>query len=255
MTFATRLAYEGVGKHFGGVDVFDDVSFTIAPATITALIGPNGAGKSTLINLTSGVFRADRGRILKDGVPLDGQRPAAALGRSLARTFQDVRVFGTLSVIENVLVAMPGQIGDAPWRLFGSRWLGDERGHRAAALALLEQLGLAADAERPAADLPFGTQKLIALARAVATGADTLLLDETTTGLELTRIPLVMTFLRGLRAAGRTILLVEHNMDVVADVADAVVVLHGTVIASGAANSVLRDDAVIREYLGRIYDA
>jgi ABC-type branched-subunit amino acid transport system ATPase component len=255
MTSTTRLAYEGVGKHFGGIDVFDDVSFSVAAGTVTALIGPNGAGKSTLINLTCGVFPPDRGRILKDGVPLGHGRPSQALDRSLARTFQDVRLFGTLSVIENVLVAMPGQIGDAPWRLFGTRWLGDERRHRAAAMELLEVLGLAADAERPAGGLPFGTQKLIALARAVATGADTLLLDETTTGLELTRIPLVMACLRDLRAQGRTILLVEHNMDVVADVADQVVVLHGRVIASGSADSVLHDDRVIREYLGRIYHA
>ncbi len=255
MTSTTRLAYEDVGKHFGGVDVFDDVSFSVAAGTVTALIGPNGAGKSTLINLTCGVLRPDRGRILKDGVPLEHQRPSDALRRSVARTFQDVRVFATLSVLENVLVAMPGQIGDAPWRLFGSRWVGDERRRREAALQLLDAVGLAADAERAAGDLPFGSQKLIALARAVATGADTLLLDETTTGLELTRIPLVMAFLRDLRARGRTILLVEHNMDVVADVADRVVVLHGTVIASGSASSVLHDDQVIAEYLGRIYHA
>jgi ABC-type branched-subunit amino acid transport system ATPase component len=253
MTSTTRLAYETVGKHFGGLDVFENVSFAVPAGTVTALIGPNGAGKSTLINLTCGAFRADRGRICKDGVALDLARPSDALQHSLARSFQDVRLFGTLTVLENVLVAMPDQRGDAPWQLLGSRWTEDERRNRAAALELLEQLGLGSDAERVAAGIPFGTQKLVALARAVATGADTLLLDETTTGIELTRIPLVLDFLRTLRARGRTILLVEHNMDVVAGVADQVVVLHGTVIASGSAESVLHDEHVIREYLGRIY--
>jgi ABC-type branched-subunit amino acid transport system ATPase component len=116
-------------------------------------------------------------------------------------------------------------------------------------------VGLADAANRAAEEIPFGSQKLLGVARAIATGADTLLLDESTTGLEVSRVPLAMQVFRDLREAGKTLLLIEHNMDVVADIADQVVVLHGTVIAVGSAQHVLRDARVIREYLGRLYDA
>jgi ABC-type branched-subunit amino acid transport system ATPase component len=252
---SNKLEYRELYKHFDGLVVFRDVTFDVPSGKITALIGPNGAGKSTLINMTCGVFPQDGGQISKDGRDLRGLTAARALGASLVRTFQNVRTFPTLSVLENVLVAFPGQPGDAPWRLFGQAWKVVEERNRAVALSMLERLGLSADAERRADELPFGSQNLPALARATATGADTLLLDETTTGLEISRVPLVLDFLRALRAEGRTILLVEHNMDVVTGVADSVVVLHGTVIAQGTPESVLQDEAVIRDYLGRIYNA
>jgi ABC-type branched-subunit amino acid transport system ATPase component len=205
--------------------------------------------------MTCGVFPQDGGTIFKDGHELP-QRPASqALSVSLARTFQNVRVFSTLSVLENVMVAFPKQPGDAPWRLFGKTWKDVEERNRERAVRLLEAVGLTGDSERRADAIPFGSQKLLALVRATATGADTLLLDETTTGLEMSRVPLVLDFLRALRAEGRTILLVEHNMDVVTGVADSVVVLHGTVIAQGTPQQVLHDEAVIRDYLGRIYSA
>jgi ABC-type branched-subunit amino acid transport system ATPase component len=252
---SNKLEYRDLYKHFDGLVVFRDVTFDVPSGKITALIGPNGAGKSTLINMTCGVFPPDGGQIAKDGRDLRGLTAPRALGVSLVRTFQNVRTFPTLSVLENVLVAFPGQPGDEPWRLFGQAWKAVEERNRAAALGLLERLGLTADAERRADAIPFGSQKLLALARATATGADTLLLDETTTGLEISRVPLVLDFLRALRNEGRTILLVEHNMDVVTGVADSVVVLHGTVIAQGTPERVLQDEAVIRDYLGRIYNA
>jgi ABC-type branched-subunit amino acid transport system ATPase component len=242
MISANRLEYRELYKHFDGLVVFNDVTFGVPAGRITALIGPNGAGKSTLINMTCGVFAPDRGSIVKDGHDLRGLAAPRALGHSLARTFQNVRVFPTLTVLENVLVAFP----DRP---------SAEARNREIALQLLDRLGLAADAGRRADEIPFGSQKLLALARVTATGADTLLLDETTTGLEISRVPLVLDFLRALRADGRTILLVEHNMEVVTGVADSVVVLHGTVIAQGTPQAVLHDEGVIREYLGRIYHA
>jgi len=255
MISANKLEYRDLYKHFDGLMVFHHVSFGVPAGQITALIGPNGAGKSTLINMTCGVFPQDGGQIFKDGRELRRLSAAGALDLSLARTFQNVRVFSTLSVLENVLVAFPDQPGDEPWRIFGRAWKGVEERNREQAMRFLERLGLANDAGRRADEIPFGSQKLLALARATATGADTLLLDETTTGLEMSRVPLVLDFLRALRAEGRTILLVEHNMDVVTDVADSVVVLHGTVIAQGTPQQVLHDEQVIREYLGRIYSA
>ena len=250
-----KLEYRGLGKHFGGVRVFEDVSFEVPRGSLTALIGPNGAGKSTLINMTCGVFSQDSGDIVKDGTALSRMRACDALGISLARTFQQVRMFPTLTVLENVMVAFPRQPGDAPWNLFARAWKSAEMRLRDEAMALLDELDLMAEATRKASETSFGKQKLVALARAAATGADTLLLDETTTGLEISRVPLVLRCLRRLRAEGRTILLVEHNMDVVTDVADQVVVLHGTVIARGTPQAVLHDPQVIRDYLGRIYSA
>jgi ABC-type branched-subunit amino acid transport system ATPase component len=250
-----RLEVENASKHFGGLRVFDDVTFSAPAGQITALIGPNGAGKSTLINMVCGGLQPDRGQIRKDGRPLHQVRPSDALGLGLARTFQEVRVFPTLTALENVLVALPHQLGDRLRGLLGWRWRSAENIARATALELLRQVGLDREASRPAADLSFGSQKLLGLARAAATGADTLLLDEPTSGLELQRVPLVTGLLSGLRQQGRTILLVEHNVDVVATLADLVVVLHGTVIASGAPDRVLRDRRVIDEYLGRLYDA
>jgi ABC-type branched-subunit amino acid transport system ATPase component len=255
MTSAIKLEYRDLYKHFDGLQVFRNVTFGVPAGEITALIGPNGAGKSTLINLTCGVFSQDGGSIFKDGLELRQRSPSQALSLSLARTFQNVRVFSTLSVLENVMVAFPKQPGDAPWRLFGKASKDVEERNREHAVRLLESVGLNGDAERRADEIPFGSQKLLALVRATATGADTLLLDETTTGLEMSRVPLVLDFLRALRAEGRTVLLVEHNMDVVTDVADSVVVLHGTVIAQGTPQQVLHDEAVIRDYLGRIYSA
>jgi ABC-type branched-subunit amino acid transport system ATPase component len=242
-------------KNFGGVRVFREVSFNVPTATITALIGPNGAGKTTMINMSCGVFPASSGTIVKDGVSLANITPQRALSRGLARTFQDVRLFPTMTVLENVMVAFPNQPGDRPWELFGRKWREVEAANRAAAMTLLERLDLTGDADKRAEDIPFGNQKLVGLARATATGADMLMLDETTTGLSISRVPAVLEFLRVLKAEGRTILLIEHNMDVVTDVADQVVVLHGTVIASGTPSQVLHDPQVIRDYLGRIYDA
>src|SRR6185437_4606584 len=115
MTSAIKLEYRNLGKHFDGLQVFRDVTFAVPAGEITALIGPNGAGKSTLINMTCGVFAQDAGTIVKDGSELRRRPASQALTASLARTFQNVRVFSTLSVLENVMVAFPKQPGDAPW--------------------------------------------------------------------------------------------------------------------------------------------
>jgi ABC-type branched-subunit amino acid transport system ATPase component len=252
---SARLEMQGLAKHFGGVRVFSDVSFDAPRGRITALVGPNGAGKSTLINLVCGVLTPDAGSIARDGQSLLGLTPQAVARRGVARTFQDVRVFPTLSVLDNVLAALPDQPGESAWKLLRPGWRATERRNRDLAMDVLGRVGLADVAPRAAEDIPFGSQKLLGVARAIATGADTLLLDESTTGLEVSRIPLAMQVFRDLREAGKTLLLIEHNMDVVADIADQVVVLHGTVIARGSAQHVLRDARVIREYLGRLYDA
>ncbi|MEK7216728.1 MAG: ATP-binding cassette domain-containing protein, partial [Chloroflexota bacterium] len=241
--------------HFGGVVVFSEVSFQAAPGQITALIGPNGAGKSTLVNIVCGVLTQDAGSVVKDGRNMRGLKPSKAVAAGLARTFQDVRIFPTLTLLENVMVAFPRQPGDRIFNVLGTGWKAAERRNEQRAMELLDGLGLASNAKVEAEQTPFGDQKLAGLARAVVTGADTLLLDEPASGVETARLPLLMDTLRGLRDEGRTVVLIDHNVEVVAAVADVVVVLQGTVIASGATKSVLQDERVIKEYLGRIYDA
>lgn len=250
---------DGMAMHFGGVHVFDDVTIHIPPAQVTACIGPNGAGKTTLINTVCGALRPQRGRVFLDGEPLDGIRPHQTVRRGIARTFQDVRIFPYLTALENVLVAIPDQRGEKLRHLFrpGRRVRAEEMRHREEAGALLDAVALTDLADRPAGELPFGQQKLLSLLRAVATGARFLLLDEPAAGVEVEMIPRVTALMGKLaKANGRAVFLVEHNVDVVREIADTVVVLQGGgVIASGSCDRVLRDERVIREYLGRIYDA
>ncbi len=249
------LKVEGLAKHFGGVTVFTGVSFEAATGQVTALIGPNGAGKSTMVNIICGVFPGDAGTIEKDGRNLKDITPARAVEAGIARTYQDVRLFPTLTLAENVLVAFPGQAGDQVHRLFMPGWKAQERRNREQALALLSELGIADYADTEAEQVPFGVQRLATVARAAATGADTLLLDEPAAGIETAHIPRLTGCVKRLRDEGRTVVFIDHNVDVVAEVADQVVVLQGTVIASGDTESVLRNEQVIKEYLGRIYDA
>jgi ABC-type branched-subunit amino acid transport system ATPase component len=253
------LVIDRLTKYFGGIHVFQDISLDVPPGRVTACIGPNGAGKTTLINIVSGVFPATSGRVLLDGAPMAGLAPYEIVRRGVSRTFQDVRIFPSLSVVENVLTGFPGQRGErlrnlfAPGRAVGA----DEREVRERAGALLDLVAMLDLADRPAGELPFGQQKLLALLRAVATGARILLLDEPATGVELEMLPRITGLIRRLvKEEGRGVLLVEHNVDVVREIADQVVVLQGgAIIAVGPCESVLQDERVIDEYLGRIYDA
>ncbi|OGA67037.1 MAG: hypothetical protein A3G81_03250 [Betaproteobacteria bacterium RIFCSPLOWO2_12_FULL_65_14] len=260
MTSGSKGLYlDDLAMRFGGVQVFEHVTFNIPPERITACIGPNGAGKTTLINAVCGVFRAQSGRVFLDGKSLDGIRPHELVRHGIARTFQDVRIFPYLTVLENVLIAMPNQRGEKLRHLFrpGGGVSTQERRHREDAGALLDAVALTDAANRPAGELPFGRQKLLSLVRAVATGARFLLLDEPVAGVEVELVPRVMALVTKLaRVEGRAALLVEHNVDVVREVANQVIVLQGGgIIASGSCDQVLRDERVITEYLGRIYDA
>jgi ABC-type branched-subunit amino acid transport system ATPase component len=231
----------------------------IPPGQVAACIGPNGAGKTTLINLICGVLTPPRGEVFLDGLSLAGTPPHRMVARGIGRTFQDVRIFPSLTAIENVLIAIPDQRGEQVHRLFrpGAGVGAEERRNRERAGALLAAMAMTEVAERPAGELPFGQQKLLALLRAVATGARLLLLDEPAAGVEVELIPRITALVRRLvREEGRGALLVEHNVEVVREIADEVVVLQGGgIIAAGPCDRVLNDERVITEYLGRIYDA
>ncbi|MCA3414762.1 MAG: branched-chain amino acid ABC transporter ATP-binding protein/permease [Roseomonas sp.] len=247
------LEVVGLSKSYAGVVALRDVSFSVAPGTIHALIGPNGAGKSTLINCVAGLYRADMGSVHlgQNEVTSLSAHQRARLG--LARSFQNLQLISGLTVIENVMLGLRPQAGEGGIRAM-MRWvagLPHEEQERARALAVLDALAIAHLADRTPAELPYGHRKLVELARALAQDPLVMLLDEPVAGLNPLEAQQIATALRRLRDSGKTILLVEHNMEFVMGLSDRVTVLdHGVVIADDTPLAVQGDKKVIAAYLG-----
>jgi branched-chain amino acid transport system ATP-binding protein len=233
------LSVERLGKRFRGLAAVDDVSFAVAPAGLVALIGPNGAGKTTTFNLIAGMYRPDAGAVSLEGLRIDGLRPDQVCRAGIGRTFQIVRPFGQMSVLDNVMV---GALAAEPV-VARAR----EQAH-----AVLQALGLAGHAERLAASLTLPERKRLEVCRALATRPRLLLLDEVMAGLRPTEVDQMVAVLRRLNATtGLAILLIEHVMRAVMALAEHVVVLnHGRLIAAGTPAAVARDPAVLACYLG-----
>jgi branched-chain amino acid transport system ATP-binding protein len=233
------LAVEGISKRFRGLVAVDSVSFEVNEGEIFAAIGPNGAGKTTLFNMIAGALRPDQGRIMFAGAPIHGLSPDAVCRRGIARTFQLVRPFPALSVEDNVVVgalAHRHDVGEA----------------RARAQVLLRRFDLFERRQQPASALTLPDRKRLEVVRALATEPKLLLLDEVVAGLRPTEVDRLVGVLKELnRDSGLTILMIEHVMRAVMALAGRVLVLdHGTAIAEGTPEAVVRDPAVVRSYLG-----
>lgn len=247
------LEIAGLQKKFGGLQAVNNVSFSVEEGSIKAIIGPNGAGKTTVFNLITGTLAATSGTVCFNGTRIDGKKSHQIAALGMARTFQNIKLFSDMTVLENVMIGRHtrssagflASICNLPWT-----WK-EEKSIRDKSLELLEMLGISEYADVEATSLAFGQQRAVELARALALEPTLLLLDEPAAGLNITETAAIGKLIGRIRALDITVLLVEHDMSLVMDISDEIVVLSfGEKIAEDVPRAIQKNDEVVKVYLG-----
>lgn len=247
------LEVRDLTQRFGGITALENVSFTVSRGEITGVIGPNGAGKTTLFNIVTGIYAQTSGAVLLEGNDISSLPAERLAAKGLVRTFQNIELFGSMTVLENVMLGMHTQsrsgimacMFKAPWHLR------EERIIREQAAEWLEFCGITGLAEQKASNLPFGQGRLLEIARAMAVRPAIMLMDEPAAGLNNRETAQLAVLIRKIRATGVTVVLVEHDMELVMDICDRIVVLNlGQKLAEGTPREIQENQAVISAYLG-----
>lgn len=251
------LVAKNVVRRFGGLTAVDVDHLEIQRGAITALIGPNGAGKTTFFNLITGFDKMDQGTVVLDGDTISGVPPHRLAKRGMVRTFQLTKALSRMTVVDNMKLGATGQRGESFWAsLVSGLWRGQEREVEARADALLDRFNMSHMREEFAGTLSGGQRKLIEMARALMTDPKIVMLDEPMAGVNPALTQSLLGHVKGLRAEGRTVIFVEHDMDVVRDISDWVVVMaEGSIIAEGTPDDIASNTHVIDAYLGKHHDS